>query len=472
MYKKVLGLWGITLLICCAEGAIGQKGSSNLSIHQAIETATTNYPTIRAKLLAIEAKQKESEATNLTYTMPSVVFQAQTLFATSNQVRGTYFSNEGAAIPSSGTTNINDVASEPVFSSFATILTSYKLATFGKKEADLKVANANIQQAKMDYEKEIYLHKAKVTDAYILSLVFQEATKIQQKNIERAQAFYQTIKANALAGLRAGVDTSLAIADIAKAKILLIESQKLAEQQKVRLAELLGTPLNTYALSDAKLVTSQPFALTVTPNENLNNHPILQYFASRVNASLLRINSVQKAYLPTIMARGAVWGKGSGIEDHLGADGNYVYNQSLSGLGFRAYNYLLGLTTVWNVADIFRIKKEVSAQNSLTQAFQRDMDEASIKIQSEIAQSSIEYQKAKEVFDQIPIQLESAKAAYSQAQARYQAGLGTILEVTQTQMVLNRAEIDEAVAKNNVWRAVLHQYASNGDLSSFLSQFN
>ena len=101
------------------------------------------------------------------------------------------------------------------------------------------MANASIQQAKLDYEKEIYVHKSKVSDAYILSLVFQEATKIQQKNLERAQAFYQTIKANAIAGLRAGVDTSLAVADIAKAKILLIESQKLAEQQKVRLAELI-----------------------------------------------------------------------------------------------------------------------------------------------------------------------------------------------------------------------------------------
>jgi outer membrane protein TolC len=68
--------------------------------------------------------------------------------------------------------------------------------------------------------------------------------------------------------------------------------------------------------------------------------------------------------------------------------------------------------------------------------------------------------------------LTSAKAAYAQAQSRYQAGLGTILEVTQSQMILNRAEIDEAVARNNVWRAVLHQYVSKGELNVFLNQFN
>ncbi|NBA75581.1 TolC family protein [Emticicia sp. ODNR4P] len=471
MDKRVFVYWGIGMLMCCTTG-YSQNSPSNLSIQQAVETATTNYPTIRAKMLAIDASERDAEAKKLNYTMPSVVFQAQTLFASSNQVRGTYFSNEGAAIPSSGTTNIDGFASEPVFSSFTTILTSYKLATFGKKEADLRVANASIQQAKLDYEKEIYVHKSKVSDAYILSLVFQEATKIQQKNLERAQAFYQTIKANAIAGLRAGVDTSLAVADIAKAKILLIESQKLAEQQKVRLAELLGLPQNQYQLLDAKLDGNQPFALANNSSDNLSNHPILRFFEARVNTSTLKINSIQKSYLPAIMARGAVWAKGSGIEDHLGANGNYVYNQSLSGLGFRAYNYMLGLTTVWNISDIFRIKKEASAQNSFSQVYQKEKDEATIKLQSEIVQSAIEYQKAKEIFEQIPLQLTSAKAAYAQAQSRYQAGLGTILEVTQSQMILNRAEIDEAVARNNVWRAVLHQYVSKGELNVFLNQFN
>ena len=67
-----------------------------------------------------------------------------------------------------------------------------------------------------------------------------------------------------------------------------------------------------------------------------------------------------------------------------------------------------------------------------------------------------------------PMQLEAARATEQQATARYKAGLGTIVEVAEAQRLLTQSEIDDALAKLGVWRAMLASAAAQGDLEPFL----
>jgi outer membrane protein TolC len=75
---------------------------------------------------------------------------------------------------------------------------------------------------------------------------------------------------------------------------------------------------------------------------------------------------------------------------------------------------------------------------------------------------------SRELAQLAPVQLESARAAQSQAQARYKAGLATVVEVADTQRTLAQAEIDDGLAKLNVWRALLAVYSAEGDLGPFV----
>ena len=54
-----------------------------------------------------------------------------------------------------------------------------------------------------------------------------------------------------------------------------------------------------------------------------------------------------------------------------------------------------------------------------------------------------------------PIQLEAARATEQQASARYKAGLTSIVEVAEAERILTQAEIDDALARLSVWRALL-----------------
>jgi outer membrane protein TolC len=79
-------------------------------------------------------------------------------------------------------------------------------------------------------------------------------------------------------------------------------------------------------------------------------------------------------------------------------------------------------------------------------------------------------QGAREIARTTPVAIEAARAAVEQARARYQSGLGTALEVADAQRRLAQAEIDDSLARLNIWRARLAMSAAEGDLGPLLTE--
>jgi outer membrane protein TolC len=77
---------------------------------------------------------------------------------------------------------------------------------------------------------------------------------------------------------------------------------------------------------------------------------------------------------------------------------------------------------------------------------------------------------ARGIARQTPVQLAAARDAERQAAARYKSGLGTLLEVADAQRLATQADIDDALARLNIWRAMLRAAAAAGDLEPFLTQ--
>ncbi len=77
---------------------------------------------------------------------------------------------------------------------------------------------------------------------------------------------------------------------------------------------------------------------------------------------------------------------------------------------------------------------------------------------------------ARRVAMNTPIQVEAAQATVRQSTARYEAGLGTIVEVADAQRLLTQSEIDDALARLSVWRAKLVLAAARGNLQPVLQE--
>src|SRR5881394_1841770 len=67
-----------------------------------------------------------------------------------------------------------------------------------------------------------------------------------------------------------------------------------------------------------------------------------------------------------------------------------------------------------------------------------------------------------------PLELEAARTTETQERARYQAGLATLVDVSDAQSFFVQAEIDDALARLAVWQNLASVAAAQGDLSPFL----
>ncbi len=86
----------------------------------------------------------------------------------------------------------------------------------------------------------------------------------------------------------------------------------------------------------------------------------------------------------------------------------------------------------------------------------------------QLEKARVALEGARRVAENTPIQLRAARDSESQARARYQAGLATLVEVADAQRLLVQAETDDALAKLSVWRGLASVAAAQGDLKPFM----
>ena len=68
-----------------------------------------------------------------------------------------------------------------------------------------------------------------------------------------------------------------------------------------------------------------------------------------------------------------------------------------------------------------------------------------------------------------PIELDAVRTLETQAQARYNAKLATVIEVADAQRLLRQAEVDNFLARLGVWRALFAQAAAQGNMDEVLT---
>jgi len=142
----------------------------------------------------------------------------------------------------------------------------------------------------------------------------------------------------------------------------------------------------------------------------------------------------------------------------------------LAGFGPNIQNWAFGMTVTFPVFDLpsLRARREIEVHRERAQVARRDQTLRDLQAQAEKASAALE--GARLVAGNTPFQLEAARAAEQQATARYKAGLGNIVEVAEAQRLLTQSEIDDSLARLNIWRALLAVSSAEGDLAPFLQK--
>jgi len=130
----------------------------------------------------------------------------------------------------------------------------------------------------------------------------------------------------------------------------------------------------------------------------------------------------------------------------------------------------VGLTVTFPVLDLPAIEARQAAQAANLRAETARYRQISTDLRAAWNRAVAALEGARQVAANTPVEVTAARAAAQQAAARYQSGLGAIDEVAEAQRLLTQSEIDDALARLSVWRALLGIATAAGDIRPFLAE--
>lgn len=449
---------------------IGTETSSaqTLKLKDAVNTALTNYGTIKAKQNYVNASQASVQQAKTDF-LPNLSLSAQQDYGTINGQNGPSYGLGGLGIASSGPAfekqNWNSA-----FGGLYLANINWDFFTFGRIKERVKVANTILQRDQNDLAQEKFQQQIKVSAAYLNLLAAQRLAKSQENNLERAITFKNTAVIRAHNGLIAGVDSSLAKAEVSSAKILLTKARDLEQEQANRLGVLMGVTSTQIELDTASIsrIPQQMYADSLL---NEKNHPLMRFYKNRVDVSNEQVNLFRKSYYPTFSLFGVMQGRGSGFSSTYAQNQTAFTRSYFDGINPTRGNYLLGVGVVWNLTSILRTSPQVRAQQFQSKGLQDEYELVGQQLQAQLSLANAKLKNAIDNYNEAPIQVKAASDAYLQKSTLYKNGLTTIVDLTQALYTLNRAETDRDIAYNNVWQALLLKSAALGDFDLFINEF-
>ncbi len=442
--------------------------SQTLSLKEALKTGLENYGSIKAKNNYASASKETLKQSRRDY-LPNLNLSAQQDYGTVNGQNGPLYGFGGLGVASSGLP-LPEQNWNSAFGALYLVNMNWDFFTFGKTQEKINLAKVDVQAKENDLKQEMFQQEIKISAAYLNLLASQRLLISQQKNLTRAEVFKKTAVARVKNGLLAGVDSTLATAEVSKAKIALNLARNFVKEQNNKLVDLMGVAPQDF-IADTLFVNQIPKEVLRSTASTDSLHPLLQFYKTKIDYSNQQVKLYKRFYYPTMSAFGILQTRASGFEAGYAADQSAFSRNYWDGVNPDRSNYLVGVGITWNLTTPFRANKQVTSQKFVSQALQEEYNQASRELQSQLTFAEDKIRITLENYAEAPIQVNAAQRAYIQKSTLYKNGLTDLTDLTQTMFTLNRAEIDRDIVNNNVWQSFLLKVAATGNFDLFINEF-
>ena len=436
------------------------QSTAPVSLKNLLQLVDTRAPSLLADSANVRIRQAQEAATRYNW-LPSLKLDYQADLGTNNNLPGGYFSY--GIVPGNSRVR-TDGNSSTILTDLGIVSFDWEFCNFGGYAAQRQVAASDVQIARAGFVLSKYNLEAYAIGFYFQLLRLQDQLAIQARTITRNEEIARSIGALARSGVRAGVDTSIAGAELSKARLNYIELANQQEGVRLQLATLTGLdaaiilPDTTY---EEKLIAGFPAMNLSVPDTT--THPLLQPLEYAVQNSLDREKLVRRSYNPKLSLDAAAWGRGSSAS---AAD---EFRPLGTGWGFERSNYLAGIGISFNLFDLKREQLQLHIQQAATNYARRRLDDQRAQLAQTLGATSADLRTAQQRLAEIPYQLNAATAAYRQKLSLYRNGLTDIVELNATLAILYRAETDAANARYLYCMALFRRAVAANQVAALLS---
>jgi outer membrane protein TolC len=429
------------------------------TLREAVSSALDRYPATRVSVERMSAAASAINLAKTTY-LPRLDFTAQANRATRNNVFGMLLPQGGVPGISGPVLGTNGLGS--VWGSAAGLQVFWEPFDFGFRGANVAQAEAGRRRAETTVDLTRFEVSNAAADAFLTVVAAQQTAIAAEAGVRRSQVLRDMVEAQIKAQLRPGVDLSRARAELAIAETQLIQAQQAIDVAKATLSQFVGGEPTRISTQQGPLLELPPAA--DAPTSPAPTHPLLAGQNAAIQEAQASRRVLDRSYYPKFELAAASYARGSGAM----TDGRL--RGGLVGLGPNIHNWGIGLGMTFPLFDLPAIKarKEIASYQERAETARYQQVEQDLSAALARARAGVE--GARRVAQNTPVQLEAARDAERQATARYKSGLGTLIDVADAQRLVTQAEINDSIARLNVWRAMLGMAAAGGDLEPFLKQ--
>ncbi len=456
----------VFLGVLCVSPVYGQD--KVLTMKDAEQLALSNYASIKAKANQLNASKAYLKETKTEY-LPDFSVSAQQDYGTINGQNGPLYGYRGLSSAASGPV-FGQQNWNAAFGGLYLANVNWDFFSFGRSAEKIKVQKTAVNRDETDLAQEQFQHEIRVASAYLNLLAAQQLAKAQQDNLDRTLDLQKVVAARVKNGLNAGVDSSLANAEVSNARIALTNAQQTVEDQNNQLANYLGIAPRGFLL-DSVFVSKTPQNADPQSSLNLDDHPLLRYYRNRVNVSDESAKYLSTFSYPTFSLFGVYQGRGTGFYSTYAIDRSAYTSNYGAGVDPTRYNYLFGVAFIWNLTNPFRVHYQVKSQKFTSEQYRNEYELVGQQLHDQQVLAESKIANALKNFREVPTEVKAASDAYLQKYTLYKNGLANIVDFTQALYTLNRAEVDKDIASNNVWQALLYKAAATGDFGLFINNF-
>lgn len=438
----------VVFLLACTGGARAAdtpiEPGSKLTLQRAVELALQYHPArLAAQSETGAAQERIGQAQSAL--LPQVLGAAEYLRSTDNGIGDTsYLSPLGfPRYPSKGR-NTNSAAT---FDNYLMGVSAYQyLFDFGRTRGliDQRKAEADMAQARLKFVDFDLVFR--VTQRYYMLLAAKQKVKVFETAVAQRAEHLHEAEVKAQAGLKPEIDTYTANAELARAKLHLVDAQNEVATAKVALDNAMGLGANAPEYHQADVLTYDEITepLDTYLKAAFGQRPDLKMLQDEARAAGARIAEFKSDYLPTV-----------------GATAGY----SARGQDFPATNnFDVGVLVSWPIFNGFLTDHEVAEAKLHQDAIAHAIQDLRQRIFLQVKSGYLDWQASRQRIHRAEQTVAASRGELDLAEKRYEAGLGNIIELTDAQRRFTEDEAGyiNALADFSIAKAVLERDTGAG----------
>jgi outer membrane protein len=379
-----------------------------------------------AESIAIQNHPRIQAATQLASAAAAQVKEVQSLYypQASGAATGTYAENNSRI--AAGFLN-----SPSVFNKFADGVSVSQLVTdFGRTHELSKSSHFHAQAEQENVVTTRADVLLRVNLSYFGVMKAQSVLRVAEETVKARQLVADQVSALAKSSLKSGLDVSFANVDLARAQLLLVQAQNDLQSSYAQLSDALGySDQRMFQLVDEPLPGSPPPDVAPLIVEAFQNRPEIISQGLDVKSAQSYATAERDLWFPTISAAGVT--------------GLVPYRQDILPSRYAAAGFNVNVP-IFNGRLFNAEHTEATARSRAQEQFLRDLQN---RIAQDVRTSWLNVISAYQRLSLTQQLLDQTTQAYDLAKGRYQLGLSSIIELSQAQLNLTEAQVEQVSAQ-------------------------